>query len=184
MSPATVTHMRGRQAALLRAILVATLPEEAWASAMPGLTEVARGILAEVPAGDGWISLAALAELAEAHQRLGGPETSRVRGSLMGEILHGDLPEGMTPLGFLQALPTIFSQSFQGGRLEVFVDPEGRADILLHGHFPLAGLTEKAIPSCIFTSLKQAGALSAVVDHLPPATPEEPTRYQVRWFEG
>lgn len=179
-----VTHMRGRQAGLFLSMLLATLPEDAWEAGAAELSSGAHAVLDSTPDPEDWVSLRVLAELADWHHRVGGPETSRVRGSLMAEILHGDLPEGMTPLGFLQAMPWIFSQSFQGGAMEVAVDPEGRADITLHGAFPLPGLVDKAIPSCIFTSLKQAGALSVVVDLLPPETPDQPTRYRVRWFEG
>jgi hypothetical protein len=163
-------------------MLLATLSEEAWAQAQPFLSPEAQAILDRAPAPEDWVSLRALVELSKAQTELGGPETSRARGSLMAEILHGDLPSGMRPKDFLVALPQIFQESFLGGRLEVALGPTGRADLVLHGHLPLPGLTEKAIPSCIFTSLKQAGAISVIVDHLPPASPVAPTRYQVRWF--
>ena len=177
-----VTHMRGRQAALFRSMLLATLAEERWAGVLPTLSPDARVFLDRAPEPEAWVPMAALVELSGIHADLGGPETSRARGSLMAEILHGDLPDGMGPVGFLQALPHIFQASFQGGSLDVALMGEGTAFLTLHGRMPLPGLTDRAIPSCLFTSLKQAGALSVVVDLEPPAADEAPFRYRVRWF--
>lgn len=175
-----VTHMRGRQAGLFRSMVLATLPEEHWVQA--DLSPEARALVARAPEPGDWVPMGALVELSRVHAESGGPETSRARGSLMGEILHGDLPAGMGPGDFLRALPQIFQESFQGGRMDVRILEDGVAHLAFHGRMPLPGLTDKAIPSCLFTSLKQAGATSVVVDAEPPAGPEDPIHYRVRWF--
>lgn len=188
---AQVTHVRGPGMPLLRAAMLASLPEEKVLRLRADLRGEALAFLDHPVPDSQWIPLPVVLQVEAAFLAHSEMDPFPAHGALMAHRMLENGLEGMF-LGwmgfraFLRLLPVAWSRYNRGGRVHLDLLAEQEAAFTLWADYPTPWFVARVLPSYAATALRRLGASRAEVEYLPPG-PGEPSwrhRYRITWQAG
>ncbi len=185
---AQVTHVRGPGMPLLRAAMLATLPEGKVHQLRTRLQGEALAFLDHPVPESQWVPLPVVLEVEAAFLALSEVDPFPAHGALMAHRMLENGLEGMF-LGwmgyraFLRLLPLAWSRYNQGGRATLDLLADQEAAFTLWADYPTPWFVARVLPSYVGTALRRLGAPGAEVQYLPPGEGEPGWRhrYRVTW---
>lgn len=185
---AQVTHIRGPGMPLLRATMLASLPEERLARLRQGLSpEGLAFITAPVPEMT-WVPLPVVLEVEAAFLAQSEVDPFHSHGILMAQRMLDGRFEGlflswMGPRAFLRILPVVWSRFNRGGLLQLDQLGECEAALTLWADYPTPIFVAKVVPAFAGEALRRLGAEGATVTYEAPGAgdPSWMHRYRVAW---